>query len=58
MLTAVIYAKGLEPVYQCGCFSGSLDELKAYIKKGDALYKKSRTLAMTTVTKLLNQPKP
>ena len=53
MLTAVIYKDGDDPVYQCGCFSGSLSELKAYIKDGYDEWKKSRTLAMNTVTKLL-----
>ena len=53
MLTAVIYKDGDAPVYQCGCFSGSLAELKAYIKDGNDEWKKSRTLAMNTVTKLL-----
>jgi hypothetical protein len=54
MLTAVIYAEGQDAVYQCGCFSGSLSDLKAYIKHGEDKYRKSRTLAMTTVTKLLS----
>lgn len=54
MLTAVIYAEGQDAVYQCGCFSGSLTDLKAYIKDGDKQYRKSRTLAINTVTKLLN----
>ena len=53
MLTALIYKDGDAPVYQCGCFSGSLGELKAYIKGGKDEWKKSRTLAMVTVTKLL-----
>ena len=54
MLTAVIYAEGQDAVYQCGCFSGSLSDIKAYIKKGEQKHRKSRTLAMTTVTKLLS----
>ncbi len=53
MLTAVIYKDGEDAVYQCGCFSGSLSELKAYIKDGSDEWKESRTLAMNTVTKLL-----
>ena len=53
MLTAVIYADGQDAVYQCGCFSGSLDELKAYIKNSEQHYRAGRTLAMETVTKLL-----
>jgi len=53
MLTAVIYKEGGEAVYQCGCFSGSLADLKTYIKDGEMELSKSRTLAMNTVTKLL-----
>ena len=54
MLTAVIYAQGQDAVYQCGCFSGSLSDLKAYIKEGEEKHSKSRTLAMTTVMELLS----
>ena len=54
MLTAVIYEEGQEAIYQCGCFYGSLDELKAYIDNGSEAYKASRTLAMETATTLLN----
>ena len=54
MLTAVIYAEGGDTVYQCGCFSGSIDELKAYIANGSGAYKPSRTMAMEVVTQLLN----
>ena len=54
MLTAVIYAEGGDTVYQCGCFSGSMDELKAYIANGPEAYKPSRNMAMEVVTQLLN----
>ena len=53
MLTAVIYAEGQDAVYQCGCFIGSLAALEAYIKAGEEKHRESRTLAMTTATKLL-----
>lgn len=53
MLTALITKQGEAPVYQCGCFSGSLDELKAYIAKGQEEWKPSRTKAMEVVTELL-----
>ena len=54
MLTAYIQKEGDEVVYQCGCFSGSLKELKTYIKEGNEDWVKSRRLAMNTVTRLLN----
>ena len=54
MLTAVIYAEGGDTVYQCACFSGSMDELKAYIANGPEAYKPSRNMAMEVVTQLLN----
>ena len=54
MLTALIYEEGQEAIYQCGCFYGSLDKLKAYIDNGSEAYKASRTLAMETATTLLN----
>ena len=53
MLTAVVYKEGDEVVYQCGCFSGSLADLKKYIKDGDGKFRKSRTLAMDTAAKLI-----
>ena len=37
----------------CGCFSGTKEELIAYIEKGEEKYKKSRTLALDTVLMLL-----
>ena len=54
MLTAYAMKTGEAPVYQCGCFSGSLDELKDYIAKGSEAWKPSRTRAMEIVTELLN----
>jgi len=53
MLTAVVYKEGEGAVYQCGCFSGSVEDLKAYISNGDPQLVKSRELAMNTVTDLL-----
>jgi hypothetical protein len=34
-----------EPEYQCGCFRGTLQELRSYIESGEEQYKASRTLA-------------
>ena len=53
MLTAVIYKEGEDAVLQCGCFSGSVAELKVYIKDGDSNLSKSRTKAMKIVLDLL-----
>ena len=61
MLTAVIYKEGEDAVLQCGCFSGSAEELNKYINEdtgqdgsGIDKYKASRMLAFETVTKLLS----
>lgn len=54
MLTAYIQSEGMDPVYQCGCFYGALDELKNYIANGEECHKASRTLVMQYATKLLN----
>lgn len=53
MLTAYIQTEGMDPVYQCGCFCGSLGDLKAYIENGQGRYKASRTIAMEYAAKLL-----
>ena len=37
----------------CGCFNGTVSELRSYIDKGSESYKKSRTLALDTVLMLL-----
>jgi hypothetical protein len=58
MLTAVVYKEGDAPVYQCGCFSGSSEELKQYIEQGPGSYKPSRTRAFEVVTELLNISQP
>jgi hypothetical protein len=58
MLTAVVYKEGDNPVYQCGCFSGLLDDLKSYIANGAERYRASRTYAMEVVTEMLKMPKP
>ena len=58
MLTAVVYKEGEEPVYQCGCFSGSLNDLEQYIRDGHEKYAASRTYAMRVVTEMLKMPKP
>ena len=53
MLTAVIYKEGEDAVLQCGCFSGSVAELKSYIKEGNSKLSGSRTKAMEIVLDLL-----
>ena len=53
MLTAYRLKEGDEPVLQCGCFGGSFADLAAYIAKGEAKYRETRTLAMETVRTLL-----
>ena len=55
MLTAVVI--GTETRFFCGCFSGTLAELRAYIKRGAACYHPSRRLALSVVRKLLAVPK-
>ena len=37
----------------CGCFNGTVSELRKYIDKGDESYRKSRILALDTVLMLL-----
>ncbi len=54
MLTVVVFKDGDAAVYQCGCFSGSLDDLRQYIENGEEQYKASRTKAMEIATELLN----
>jgi len=60
MLTAVIYKQGDQAVYQCGCFSGSKQDLTKYINEntgedgsGQEQHIASRTRAMDIVTELL-----
>ncbi len=60
MLTAYRQTSESEAVYQCGCFSGSAEDLKRYINErtdaddsGKEEYKASRMLAFEAVTKLL-----
>jgi len=60
MLTAVIYKQGDQAVYQCGCFSGSKEDLTKYINEytgedgsGQEQHIASRTRAMDIVTELL-----
>lgn len=51
MLTAIKGEKSIR--LWCGCFSGSVDDLRAYIEKGDKRLQKTRTLALNTVLALL-----
>ena len=37
----------------CGCFNGTVSELRKYIDEGDESYRKSRILALDTVLMLL-----
>ena len=39
---------------RCGCFSGTVDDLRAYIANGPAHWRKTRTLALDTVMVLLD----
>jgi hypothetical protein len=43
-LLAVALPEGLR--FYCGCFSGSAEELRAYIADGKAVYAPSRTKAL------------
>ena len=53
MLVA-IQIKEEDPVkFYCGCFTGSLEELRTYILSGDSRLKKTRTLALDTILILL-----
>ena len=54
-LLAIQTEKGI--ALRCGCFTGSPDELREYIAKGDESLKPSRTLALDTVLTLLACPK-
>ena len=53
-LTAIRRNEGDAPILQCGCFYGNQTELRDYIAKGDAKYRKTRTLALETVLALLD----
>ena len=53
-LTAMRRNEGDAPILQCGCFYGNQTELRDYIAKGDAKYRKTRTLALDTVLALLD----
>ena len=55
MLTAIQQSADSEIYLCCGCFRGSVAEIKAYIKNGEDRFKKSRTLALNTVLKLLKE---
>jgi hypothetical protein len=52
-LTALIQKEGDPIKLWCGCFCGSVDELRKYIANGDPLLAKTRTLALDTVLVLL-----
>ena len=56
MLTALQQSNAHEVRLFCGCFNGSVDDLRKYIADGDAKYRKTRTLALDTVLVLLAAP--
>jgi len=41
---------GGNDVYFCGCFRGSINELREYIKRGEEKYRASRTIAADFVS--------
>jgi uncharacterized protein YjbI with pentapeptide repeats len=53
MLTAIRQKEGDEIRLFCGCFSGSVQDLRDYIAKGESRYAKTRTLALDTVLALI-----
>jgi len=53
MLTIIQRAKGAAPELFCGCFTGSVDDLRKYIANGAPQYRKTRTLALDTALILL-----
>jgi hypothetical protein len=53
MLSAITLKEGEEPKLFCGCFTGSVKELRAYIANGAEHLRKTRTLALETVLALL-----
>ena len=46
---------GVEPVYRCGCFVGSVDALKQYIADGPEGLRESRTEALEIVSGLMDR---
>ena len=50
-LVGIAHAGGIELC--CGCFSGSLDKLRAYISDGPEKYRPSRTAALDAILILL-----
>lgn len=55
MLTAIKQTEESEIYLCCGCFRGSEKDLKDFIANGEERFRKSRTLAMKTVLKLLKE---
>ena len=53
-LTAIRRKEGDAPELFCGCFTGNTKALREYIEKGEAKYRKTRTLALETVLTLLD----
>ena len=55
MLTALQRAEDPQPLFFCGCFTGTESELREYIAKNDPeKYARTRTLALDTALALLN----
>jgi len=46
---------GAEPVYRCGCFAGSADDLRRYIAAGPEGLRESRTEALEIVSGLMDR---
>jgi hypothetical protein len=57
MLSAIVEKEGAPAKLSCGCFGGSVEDLRKYIANGDARYRKTRTLALDTILVLLEAKK-
>ena len=54
MLTAIREKEGSPIKLFCGCFNGSVDDLRKYIADGDVKYRKTRTLALEAVLSMID----
>ena len=55
LMAALHISTGAEPVYRCGCFAGSADELRRYIADGPEDLRESRTEALEIVSGLMDR---
>jgi hypothetical protein len=53
MLTAIQIKETDEIKFYCGCFTGTVDELRTYIQNGEERLRKTRKLALDTVLILI-----